>query len=104
LDTEFGYFTLPKPDLNIFLDVPFSFTENKLTGNRTGEDRAYLNGMRDIHEENLGFQQEVRKVYLSLENETNFVRINCCASDNTMLKPEEIFEKIKTEIEIRGIF
>lgn len=104
LDTEFGYFGLPKPDLNVFLDVPFSFTEKKLTGVREGDDRDYLNGMRDIHEENLGFQQEVRKVYLTLEEETNFVRIDCSSGNSEMLKPDEIFSKIIFEIEKRNIF
>jgi dTMP kinase len=102
--TEFGHFALPQPDINIFLDVPFSFTEKKLTETRIGDDRAYLNGMRDIHEENLDFQNEVRKVYLSLENEDNFIRINCCSEENTMLKPEDIFEKIVGELNKKGLF
>jgi dTMP kinase len=104
LDTEFGYFGLPKPDLNIFLDVPFSFTEKKLKGERQGDDRSYLQGMRDIHEENLDFQKKVREVYLTLEQEDSFVRINCCSDDDTMLKPNEIFEKIISEIEKRNLF
>ena len=52
LKTEFEYFDLPKPDLNIFLDVPFTFTKRKLTEQRDGNDRLYLNGQRDIHEAN----------------------------------------------------
>jgi len=31
LDTEYGYYRLPRPDVSLFLDVPFSFTERKLT-------------------------------------------------------------------------
>jgi dTMP kinase len=104
ISTEFGHFALPKPDVNVFLDVPFSFTEKKLTESRTGEDRAYLNGMRDIHEENLDFQNEVRNVYLTLESEDNFIRINCCSEENTMLKPEDIFRKVIGELNKKGIF
>jgi len=37
LDLEFSHFSIPKPDLNIFLDVPFTFTEKKLSVSRTGE-------------------------------------------------------------------
>ena len=29
LSLEFNHFAIPKPDLNIFLDVPFAFTEKK---------------------------------------------------------------------------
>lgn len=104
ISTEFNYFSLPHPDLNIFLDVPFSFTQKKLTETRVGDDRAYLKGMRDIHEENLDFQNEVRNVYLSLENQENFIRINCCDNDDTMLKPEIIFQKIVTELNKKGLF
>ena len=31
LDLEFGYNDLPRPDMSLFLDVPFTFTESKLT-------------------------------------------------------------------------
>lgn len=101
LETEFNYFKLPKPDLNIFLDVPFTFTKEKLTGQRTGSDRAYLGGERDIHEEDLEFQSRVREVYLTL-TESNFVRVNCCLDEKTMLAPEVIFNLIRTEIEKRS--
>jgi dTMP kinase len=98
LDTEFGYFKLPKPDLNIFLDVPFGFTKRKLTEQRSGDDRSYLNGVRDIHEEDLSFQERVREVYLTLENEPNFIRINCDNEQGQMLPPDQIFNKIKNEL------
>jgi dTMP kinase len=98
IETEFGYFDLPKPDLNIFLDVPFNFTERKLTENRTGGDRLYLNGQRDIHEEDLNFQKRVRDVYIGLENEEGFVRIDCSKGEATILSPEEIFKKVILEV------
>lgn len=100
LDMEFGYFKLPKPDLNIFLDVPFAFTRKKLTEQRTGDDRAYLNGQRDIHEEDLSFQQRVREIYLSLENEESFVRIDCSRDEESMLPPQAIFEKIVQKLKL----
>ena len=37
LDLEFNHFGIPEPDLNIFLDVPSSFTEKKLKSDRSGE-------------------------------------------------------------------
>ena len=55
---EFNHFAIPKPDFNIFLDVPFAFTEKNLTKTRTGNDRDYLNGTRDIHEESMVFQKK----------------------------------------------
>ena len=62
LDTEYGYYRLPRPDVSLFLDVPFSFTERKLTQAREGGDRDYLQGAHDIHEASLDLQQRVRGV------------------------------------------
>lgn len=99
LDLEFGYYDLPRPVLNVFFDVPFMFTSRKLTENRTGKEREYLLGMRDIHEEDLDFQQKVREVYLTLSNEPSFIRIDCSRNNSEMLSPEEIFAKLKPLVE-----
>jgi len=101
LETEFNYFKLPKPDLNIFLDVPFEFTKRKLTGNRMGTDRSYLNGQRDIHEEDLDFQSRVRDIYVSLDGEEYFTRIDCSHND-TMLPPDAIFKKVIEQLTSKG--
>lgn len=90
---EFKYHQLPQPDLNIFLDVPFMFTRQKLTELREGGERQYLQGKRDIHEADLDFQQSVRNSYLSLTDMDGFVKIDC--SDGLDILPvEQIFSKI----------
>ncbi len=61
---NFHTYKIPRPQINILLDVPFSFTQKKLTGEREGSERDYLKGLRDIHEEDLDFQQRVREIYL----------------------------------------
>jgi len=99
LDFEFDYYKIPKPDLNIFLDVPFVFTKNKLTETRTGQERDYLNGNNDIHEKNLYFQEQVRKEYINLcETDLNIKKIDCFNENNEMLSPKEIFNKVKNLI------
>jgi dTMP kinase len=95
LTLEFDHFRIPRPDLNIFLDVPFSFTENKLTTARSGDDRNYLNGVHDIHESSLSFQRKVRDMYLSISmKDKHLAIINCDNKEGGMLFPEKIFEKI----------
>jgi len=95
LNFEFTYNKLPKPDLNIFLDVPFKFTISSLSQAREGEDRDYLKGNRDIHEENLEFQKKVREVYLSLLDEDDSIRvIDCSSAEGNILEPKKIFDKI----------
>jgi dTMP kinase len=100
LKLEFEHFGIPKPDVNIFLDVPFAFTETKLTARRSGSDRDYLNGMHDIHESSLGFQKKVRDMYLSIaEKDSRLEIVNCNNKDGGILFPEEIFGKIIKIIE-----
>jgi dTMP kinase len=95
LDLEFRHFGIPLPDLNIFLDVPFSFTEKKLLSSRTGNDRNYLNGNRDIHEESLAFQKKVRDLYLRVaESDNRLCIVNCSDDKGQMLPQEKIFEMI----------
>ncbi len=99
LNLEFDYFGLPRPDLNVFFDVPFLFTQRKLTEVREGKERDYLQGMRDIHEEDLDFQNKVREVYLSLSLQPSFVKIDCSKNEAEMLSPSEIFAKLQGYIE-----
>jgi dTMP kinase len=95
LSLEFNHFAIPKPDLNIFLDVPFTFTENNLTNIRTGNDRNYLNGTRDIHEESLIFQKTVRDIYMRIsETDERLSVIDCSSTTGMMLSPSEIFDHI----------
>jgi dTMP kinase len=103
-DLEFNYFKIPKPDLSIFLDVPFSFTKKRLTENREGKDREYLQGKTDIHEANLDFQHSVKETYLkAIEKDKNFIRIDCTDANGEMLNPQKISEMITNEIEKRSI-
>jgi len=74
LNLEFEHFAIPKPGLNIFLDVPFSFTEKKLSALRTGEDRQYLNGTHDIHEGSLSFQKKVNELTRTIIGTENFLK------------------------------
>jgi dTMP kinase len=95
LELEFRHFGIPVPDLNIFLDVPFSFTREKLSVSRTGDDRNYLNGTRDIHEESLAFQKKVRDMYLRIgEINDRLCIVNCSNGKGEMLPQNDIFELI----------
>ena len=99
-NTEYGNFELPEPDLNIFLDVPISFVESKLTANRGGNDREYLNGAQDIHEADIEFQKRVRDIYRrQCELDPKFIRIDCSDEYGQMLPPGVIFAKVKEVID-----
>jgi thymidylate kinase len=104
LELEFSHFGIPEPGLNIFLDVPFAFTEKKLSASRTGSDRNYLNGTPDIHENSLVFQRNVREMYLKVsESDQHLCAINCSDGDGNMLPPEKISDLIIAEISKRKL-
>ena len=99
LHTEFEEFGIPKPDLSLFLDVPFAFTERKLTEVREGEDREYLQGGKDIHEASLDLQRRVREVYLESASLNEDLKVvNCSTEEGGMASPETIFERIMERV------
>jgi dTMP kinase len=94
-ELEYGYFNIPRPDLNVFLDVPFEFTKKNLGRERSGDERGYLMGRTDIHEADLDFQQKVRQVYLEQAGKDESLRLISCYDDKKgMLKPADIFQRI----------
>jgi dTMP kinase len=104
LRLEFEHFEIPRPDINVFLDVPFRFTEEKLKNKRTGKDRSYLNGQRDIHESSLNFQKRVRDVYLEVAaTESSLQVLNCHGDDNEMLAADDIFRIIMSKLKEKEI-
>ena len=99
LNLEYEVNKIPRPDVSLFLDVPFAFTEKRLTEQREGEDRSYLNGAADIHEQSLSVQERVREVYLNAsESDDNLVVVDCSNEDGAMALPDEIFSRIEKQI------
>ena len=99
-NTEYGDFQLPEPDLNLFLDVPIGFVEKSLASQRSGADRKYLEGARDIHEASIAFQRSVRDMYVAeTARDPRFVRIGCEGPGGEMLPPEEIFSRIRSAVD-----
>jgi dTMP kinase len=101
---EFRHFAIPRPDINIFLDVPFRFTAEKLRDQRHGDDRNYLRGNRDIHESSLDFQKRVRDVYISVAAADESLQVIKCYNDaGDILSPAEIFSLILKRLKERNI-
>jgi dTMP kinase len=95
LNLEFNHFGIPRPSINIFLDVPLSFTRKKLKSKRSGDDRSYLMGNNDIHESSITFQSAVREVYLKTAERDNTLRIlDCGTKEGEMMSAESIHSMI----------
>ena len=102
-ELEYQHNDIPRPTLNLFLDVPISFVDAKLKINRKGGDRAYLEGKADIHEADIRFQVKVREHYLGqCRRDPHFIRIDCSDPDGNMLPAADIFRRIRNEIEMRS--
>jgi len=102
---EFQFLNLPYPDLNIFFDVPNAVAEERLKVKREGDDRNYLQGKTDIHEEDLELQKKVRDNYLRfMSGAVNCLTVKCAiefiefadgSSSYMVLKPDELFDSYK---------
>lgn len=104
LDLEYGKFGIPRPDVNIFLDVPVSFVSERLSSSRKGGDREYLEGKEDIHETDIEFQKTVRSVYASqCDLDPDFIRVDCSDETGRMLPAKVIFSKIIEVLNQRGL-
>ncbi len=92
---EFEHNKIPKPDVSIYLDVPFSFTQKSLTDTRAGDERAYLKGKTDIHEDNISFQKQVQLEYASILKKFDVLtRLDCSGIDGKMLPTQIIHSNI----------
>jgi dTMP kinase len=97
LDFEFEFLQLPYPDLNIFFDVPTEITKGRLESQR-GDDKEYLQGrQKDIHEEDMEFQERVRQNYLGvMESSPNCKIVPCTIpvkdNEHLVISPENIFK------------
>ena len=100
LETEYGPFGLPRPDLNLFLDVPLGFVEHSLSESRSGAERDYLGGGSDIHEADLTLQRRVRDMYRrQAALDPSFIVVDCSDAQGRMLPPDAIFSKIKDVVD-----
>lgn len=98
LDIEYNYFKIPKPDVSIFLDVPFEFTKQILSTSRKGESRNYLKGKKDIHEADIEFQLKVKQTYeKALDKDDMFIRIKCY-DNGKIFSPEVISSLIISQL------
>ncbi len=104
LHLEYEHYGIPRPDINIFLDVPMGFTRKNLENSRTGNDREYLGGKEDIHEKSIPFQEKVRREYLDQDEIEHDIKVlNCYDKQKKILKTDEITKKLISLLRERNI-
>lgn len=91
---EYGVFKIPRPDLVIYLDVPFEVSSEWLKGKIAKRKKGYLKGRKDVAEDNLLHLKNSRESALALAKENkNWHKIECCDGMVCML-PEAVHEEV----------
>ena len=76
---EYGVFKIPKPDLVVYLDVPYEVSKKWLENKVAQRSKKYLKGKKDVAEENLNYLKNSRNCALSLATKNkNWTKISCC--------------------------
>jgi len=99
---EYQHNQIPKPDFSIYLDVPFDFVKRSLEARRVKNERDYLKGKDDIHENDYALQQAVQQEYEALcQIDPTIRRIKCIDSSNNMRSIDVIHKEIVDMIKVK---
>jgi dTMP kinase len=85
-EMEYGVFALPRPDLQVWLDMPPEAAVHLIAKKTT---RAYLQQGRDIHENSMRHLRGTYEAYRELAASPGWLRIECAAGGRP-LEPERI--------------
>jgi dTMP kinase len=103
---EFSVFCIPKPDLVVYLDVPFEISQYWLKQKvAKRKKQSYLkNGRRDVAEDNLIHLKDSRNSALSLaKTNKNWIKVSCCKGMFCLLPElvhEEVYEIVQDRLKL----
>lgn len=102
---EYASHGIPRADLTLYLDVPPEFSRANLARQRTGPDRAYLGGGKDIHEESEDLQNRVREEFLRLaKNRPSEIGVvDCRGAEGGIADRKTIHSRIVDALRYYGI-
>lgn len=93
-ELEFKVFNVPKPDLNIFLDVPFEVTKELVLKK---DKRIYTDKKEDIHEKEYNYLKKVYTTYVKLLKKGDWLVIKCVEEEN-LRSIESISEEMTEKV------
>ncbi len=97
-EMEYKVFKIPRPDIVLYLSVPFELSVKMMKERNKASQRNYLGKKKDVHEVDVNFQKNSRKSALWLsETLKNFIKIDC-APKKEILSREEIHELVYANI------
>lgn len=96
---EYKVFGIPKPNLIVYLDVPFEVSREWLKSKVSQRKKGYLKGKKDVAEDNLKHLKDSRDSALLLAKENkHWTKIECCKGMVCMLPEavsDEVFVRVK---------
>lgn len=93
-DLEYQKMGIPRPDLVIYLDVDPQISQRLMEERYHGDEAK-----KDIHEKDAAYMRQSRRAANYCAQELGWHTVECCKGDN-MYTRSEIFEKIKSLVEI----
>jgi dTMP kinase len=91
---EYDVFKIPRPDLVIYLDVPFEVSKVWLQKKVALRKKKYLKGRKDVAEDNLVHLKNSRESALLLAKQNkNWQKVVCCKGV-VCLSPEQVSEQV----------
>ena len=94
-DFEYNYNNIPKPNRSFYLEVPFEFTLQSLQKRRQNNNRTYLAGQEDLHENDTTLQLAVKQEYGHLlATDKSITCINCQSEADGMRPILDIHHEI----------
>lgn len=95
IELEYNINNIPKPDISFILDVE---VDNSIKNVAKKKKREYTEATHDLHESNMEYLKETRKVFLSLVNGNDTYLIKC--DNNGILKDQnDIAKEISSYID-----
>jgi len=103
-ELEYGIFKIPRPDLVIYLDVPFEVSREWLRRKVTLRKKKHLKGRKDVAEDNLLHLKASRLSALILAKQNkSWVRIECCER-MICLSPKQVHEQVLQAVQGWGLY
>jgi len=88
IELEYNTNKIPKPDISFILDLE---VDNSIKNVAKKKKREYTEATHDLHEANIEYLKETRKIFLSLVNKNNTHLIKC--DNDGELKDQNVIAK-----------
>lgn len=98
---EFGVFKIPKPNVIVYLDVPYKQSKRLMEGENKSLKKKYQKGKKDLHETDPVHLINAKRSALRLvKKQNNWIKIDCTKKKKLMSK-EDIAEIVWSHMKKR---